>query len=607
MMSNLNYGVIGNCKSAALISETGCIEWCCLPDFDSPSIFAKLLDRNQGGEFGVEVDDGYRISQRYLYQTNILETTFTGENGIFQVIDFMPRFKDENGGYHTPADVIRYVRHVAGKPEVKFIYDPKLSYAKYPVKHEIKADYLKSSTVNGNYESFYLYSNLDLNQVLNRETIVLEEDCFFLLSYNEKILEINLSRIKLLYERTKVYWLNWVDKGTKFHKYRDEIIRSSLVLKLLTYQRSGAILAAITTSLPETLGEVRNWDYRFCWIRDAAMVISILTNLGHYSSAERFLKFILDVISVKDQKIQIMYGIRGELKLTEKVLPWLEGYEGSKPVRIGNAAYLQRQNDTYGVLIDVIYNYFKLFHNTLAMSEDLWTVVRTLVRVVKNNWMKPDNGIWEYRSRGRHFTYSKLMCWVALDRGAKIAESLGKAEVASEWTEIRETIRADILKKAWNRKLQTFTQSYGSEDVDAANLLMANYGFLRPDDPKYISTVKTTWKLLSKNDLMFRYRQRDDFGEPSSSFTVCTFWMIKSLFLIGEKEEAEKMFENLLRYANHVGLFSEDLDFTTKRLLGNFPQAYSHIALIDTAITLAEEEVSEETKLLNILRHPFLC
>jgi GH15 family glucan-1,4-alpha-glucosidase len=395
-----------------------------------------------------------------------------------------------------------------------------------------------------------------------------------------------------------------VDQGAKFSKYNEEIIRSSLVLKLLTYQKSGAILAAITTSLPESLGEVRNWDYRFCWIRDASMVISILTTIGHYSSAERFLNFIINVIPYKDEKIQIMYGIRGEKKLVEKELPWLSGYQGSKPVRIGNAAYLQKQNDIYGVLIDVIYNYFKLFRNTLANSEELWTVVRTLARTVINNWMKPDSGIWEYRNQGRHFTFSKVLCWVALDRGVKIAELLGKKTTAQEWARIRDVIKRNILKKGWNPELNSFTQSYGSEDIDAANLLMANYGFIDALDPKYVMTVQKTREILSKDGLMYRYRSPDDFGEPNSSYTVCTFWMIKSLFLIGEKSAAEEMFRTVLSYGNHLGLFSEDIDFATKRLLGNFPQAYSHLALIDTAITLSGEEVSDETKLMNILRYP---
>ena len=601
-MNNLDYGVIGNCKSAALVSKTGAIEWCCLPDFDSASVFAKILDPERGGEFGIEVGPDYQITQSYLSRTNILITIFANGKDKFIVFDFMPRFRTDRGKYHCPPDIVRYVKYITGNPVVRFNYNPRLSYAKGATKHTVTEDYIKSYTISGAYESIYLYSNFDLDKIARRESINIRQDSFFMVSYNEKLLPINMDRIVLLFERTKLYWLNWVDQGPKFSKYNEEIIRGSLVLKLLTYQKSGAILAAVTTSLPETVGEVRNWDYRFCWIRDASMVISILTALGHYHSAERFLDFILNVIPYKDQKIQIMYGIRGETKLTEKELPWLSGYEGSKPVRIGNAAYLQKQNDIYGVLIDVIYNYFKLFRNTLSTSEELWTVVRTLIKTVKQSWMKPDSGIWEYRSEGRHFTFSKVLCWVALDRGVKIAELLGRKVKVTEWTKIREAIKADILENGWNPELQTFTQSYGSDDMDAANLLMANYGFIVPNDPRYVMTVRKTMEVLCKDGLMYRYRCCDDFGLPSSSFTVCTFWMIKSLYLIGEKATATAMFHDILKYGNHLGLYSEDIDFATKRLLGNFPQAYSHLALIDTALTLAEEEVSDETKLLQILR-----
>jgi GH15 family glucan-1,4-alpha-glucosidase len=605
-MENLNYGIIGNCTSAALVSRKGGIEWCCLPDFDSPSLFGKLLDRKKGGEFSILVSEEYSISQQYLGLTNILETVFDNGHDSFKVIDFMPRYKTEKGVYHCPPDLVRYFQLLKGRPKVKFYYDPRLAYAQYPVQHRIRENYLKSITANGPYESIYLYSDLDFGQVLQGTEITLSEDCFFLISYNEKLLDINLDRIRLLFERTKTYWLNWVEQGTKFNKYRAEIIRSSLVLKLLTYQKSGAILAAVTTSLPETIGEVRNWDYRFCWIRDASMVISVLTNLGHYSSAERFFKFLVDIIAYKDQKIQIMYGIRGEKVLGERELTWLEGYEGSRPVRVGNAAYLQKQNDIYGVLIDAIYHYFKLFRNTLAISEELWTIVRALVWTVSTTWSEPDRGIWEYRNREEHFTFSKMLCWVALDRGVKIADLLGKKTTAVEWAQIRELIKLDILAQGWNAQLQSFTQYYGGTEMDAANLLMADYGFLAADDPRYIQTVRQTYATLCKDGLMYRYRSRDDFGEPSSSFTVCSFWMIKSLFLIGERFEAEKMFQRLLGYGNHLGLFSEDLDFTTKRLLGNFPQAYSHLALIDTAITLSGEEVSDETQLMNLLKKSFV-
>jgi len=605
-MESLDYGVIGNCRSAALISKKGSIDWCCSPNFNSPSVFAALLDIEKGGFFNVEVDEDYTVSQKYLENTNILLTQFRKKEHIFELIDFMPRYKLDTGFYHTPPDIIRYIRHISGKPEVRFIYDPKLNYAQYETKNVIEDGYIKSFTVSGPYESIYLYSDIDLKSIYERKKVVIDTNHFFLLSYNQKLLDLTIHKIQIEYERTKVYWLNWIERTISFTHYNEEIKRSVLVLKLLTYQKTGAILAAITTSLPETLGENRNWDYRFCWIRDASMVISTFTALGHFNSARAFLNFIIDVIPYKDEKMQIMYGIRGEKRLTERELTWFSGYYDSRPVRVGNAAYLQKQNDIYGVLIDIIYQYFRLFKHTLSNSEELWTIVRSLVKTVRNNWMKPDKGIWEYRSTNNHFTFSKVLCWVAIDRAIKIAELLGKPSLAQEWAKTREAIKRNILKRGWNEDIMAFTQSYESESMDAANLLMPTYGFIDAKDPRYISTVKKIKQKLSRDGLMYRYRNEDDFGKPSSSFTVCTFWMIKALYMIGEKKEAEDLFQKVLGYSNHLGLFSEDIDFETKRLLGNFPQAYSHLALIDTAITLSGKEIEEEDKLLHALQHPFV-
>jgi GH15 family glucan-1,4-alpha-glucosidase len=600
-MKNLDYGIIGNCKSAALISKTAAIEWLCFPDFDSGSVFARILDDEKGGEFGILVDEDYVIHQAYIKETNILKTSFIKNNVKFEIIDFMPRYKNTNGSIYCPSDLIRYIRIQSGVPEIKINYNPKLAYAKYPTETVIEDEWIKSYTTKGQYESVYLYTSIDFSKIVNKDKIKLKEDAFFLLSYNQKILDIDITKIYLEYERTKVYWLNWTNKMMHFKEYDDEITRSSLVLKLLTYQKTGAILAAATTSIPETIGEERNWDYRYCWIRDASMTIRILTELGHYKSAERFLNFIMGIISFKDEKMQIMYGIKGEKKLSEIVLHHLSGYEGSKPVRIGNAAYLQKQNDIYGVLIDVIFENFLLFKNTLGNSEDLWTIVRSLVKTVKNDWKKPDKGIWECRSQNKHYTFSKVLSWVAIDRAIKIARLIKKDQYIIPWAKLRDLIKINILENGWNEEINAFTQYYGSRDLDAANLLMEHYHFLKADDPKFISTVKKTKDELCRNGLMYRYKNQDDFGKPSSSFTVCTFWLIKSLYRIDEKEEAKKMFNNTLKYSNHLGLYSEDMDFETKRLLGNFPQAYSHLALIDTALALSNYQLREDTVIEDVL------
>jgi GH15 family glucan-1,4-alpha-glucosidase len=604
-MKNLDYGVVGNCKSAALVSKEGSIDWYCLPEFDSPSIFAKLLDDRRGGAFSVEVSDAYEITQRYVEDTNILATRFSNGRDAFEILDFMPRYKSDSGFYVSPPDLIRYVRHLSGEPTALFHFRPKLGYAEHETYTSVYDEYLKSFSAEGSYESVYLYTSFDKEQVALEKPCAIREDHFFLLSYNQKLTHCTTRMARLEMERTEVYWLNWLERTIEVDGYREEVKRSALVLKLLTFHQSGAILAAVTTSLPESPGEERNWDYRFCWIRDASMIVSVMTSIGHYNAARRFLNFVIDVIPFKDEKIQIMYGIRGEKELTEKELPWLSGFEDSRPVRIGNGAHSQKQNDIYGVLIDLIWQYFSLFGHTLANGEELWTIVRTLLRTVQHGWREKDKSIWELRSLEEHFTFSKVLCWVAMDRGVRIAELIGKQGYADHWRQIREEIRADIEENGWNERVGAYTQYYGSADTDAANLLMEPYGFLDPKDPRYIATVERTYEELSRDGLMYRYRTQDDFGTPKSSFTVCTFWMIRALHVTGYEERARAMLDQVLSYSNHLGLFSEDIGFEDKRLLGNFPQGYSHLALIDAVIAMTGSRLNDTQKKLSMLRYPF--
>ena len=601
-MDNFNFGIIGNCKSGALISEKGSIEWCCLPEFNSSSVFAKILDTEKGGSFEILVDSDYIISQKYIPQTNLLETTFQKGIDEFRIIDFMPRYHTGEKEYYSPPDLIRYFRYISGNPEFRVKFDPMLEFAKYPTKTIIADDYIKSFTSRGPYDSLYLYTCFDKEKVINGKTLRLTSDAFILLSYNQKLLEQTLSRVYLKMERTKVYWLNWSERTRKYTCYNNEILRSALVLKLLSFEKSGAIIAALTTSLPETIGEIRNWDYRYCWLRDSSMVIKVMTNLGHFHVARRYLQFILDILPDKDEKIQIMYGIHGERTLTEKELDHLAGYQNSRPVRVGNAAFRQKQNDIYGVLMDVIYQQFNIFTTSLENSEALWTITRSIVKIVEKNWTKPDRGLWELRTKPRHFTFSKVLCWVAIDRALKIAALLKMKNYIIPWTKLRDQIRKDIHKNAWNDTLGSFTQSYNNHDLDASSLLLETYGFIAADDPRYISTVKATQAMLSQNGLMYRYRNDDDFGRPKSSFTICTFWLINALYKIGEKETAIGLFEQVLSYGNHLGLFSEGLDFDSMRLLGNFPQAYSHLSLIETAINISSGEITFEEKLLKALQ-----
>lgn len=599
-MDNLDYGIIGNCRSAALVSKNGSIDWCCLPEFDSSSIFAKILDDTIGGSFEIIPAKDYRTKQYYLENTSLLITEFSNGKDAFAVYDFMPRYIKEDKSSHAPPEIIRYFKHKSGKPQFSIKYDPKLEYALGETITYVKKDFMVSLTLNKKFNSLYFYSNLDMNSIHSQKVITLEEDCFFQITYNEKIFKPSLGKVKLELERTKVYWLNWSEKTISYQKYNQEIQRSAITLKLLSYEKTGAVLAAATTSLPETIGEVRNWDYRFCWIRDASMVVKVFSTLGHKNFALNYLNFIIDLIPDKDEKLQIMYSIHKEKKLTEETLDHLSGYKGSKPVRIGNAAYVQKQNDIYGILMDVIYQQFTYFSTDIENGEEMWNITKGIVWVVEKHWQEVDKGIWEFRTEERHFTFSKVLCWTAIDRAIKVAEIIGKNSKAEKWKPLEERIRKDIMDRAWNEEIKAFTQSYGSFDLDASVLLMETYGIIAADDPRYVSTVRAIGLALNNDGLLYRYKNKDDFGLPSSSFTICTFWYINSLYKIGDCKEAKKQFEQLLSYSNHLGLFSEDIDFETKRLLGNFPQAYSHLALIETAINLSnitpEEQVIDALK-----------
>ncbi len=598
-MDNLNYGIIGNCRSAALISETGSLDWCCLPQFDSASVFARILDENRGGSFEILTRYNYEITQEYLRNTAILVTRYSDGENAFEVRDFMPRYQKNNGKYHTPPEIVRYIKHISGKPVFRVAYKPQLQYALGETQTYSKKKFIVSLTNRVKYDTLFLYSSFSQKAILEEDEITLNEDGYFLICYNEKLIEPNTEKMYLEFERTKIYWLDWVDRTPRYKKFNEQIVRSGITLKMLTYDRSGAVLAAITTSLPETIGEVRNWDYRFCWIRDASMVIKVVSELGHKNSAKRYLQFIIDLMPDKDEKLQIMYGINKEKTLTEYTLDHLDGYQGSKPVRIGNAAYKQRQNDIYGILMDVIHEQLNKFSNDIDNGEELWSITKAIVWIVERHWREADKGIWEFRGEDRHFTFSKVLCWVAIDRAVKVAKMFGKQRKVAKWQELEREIKEDIHENAWNEDVGAFVQSYGTHHLDASVLLMEPYGFIDAHDPKYVSTVKAIERDLSNDGLLYRYKNEDDFGLPSSSFTICTFWFINSLFKIGEEEKALKLFKRLLGYSNHLGLFSEDIDFETKRLLGNFPQAYSHLALIECAINFSRK-VSEEEILESI-------
>ncbi len=593
-MDNLDYGIIGNCRSAALVSKTGSIDWCCLPEFDSSSVFAKLLDEQKGGSFGIKVAADYAIKQRYKKHTAVLITRYSDGDNIFEVHDFMPRYLKGANSYYGPPEIARFIKLISGKPSFSVHYEPKLAYAVGKTHTYVKKKFIVSLTQGEKFETVFLYSSFNKNAIVEGREIEITENGYFLLAYNEKIFQPSTRKVYLELERTKVYWLNWSNKTPNYKKYNAQINRSAITLKLLTYNKTGAVLAAATTSLPETIGEVRNWDYRFCWIRDASMAIKVMADLGHTNVARRYLQFIVDLIPDKDEKLQIMYGINKEKKLTEKTLDHLSGYKGSKPVRIGNAAYQQRQNDIYGILMDVLYEQLNKHSTDIENGEELWGITKGIVWIVSKHWEEPDKGIWEFRTEDRHFTFSKVLCWVAIDRAIKVARIFRKTRKIEKWSRLEQNIKKDILDNAWNDEVKAFTQSYGSPNLDASVLLMESYGFIPAKDPKFVSTVKAIERELSNDGLLYRYKNEDDFGLPSSSFTICTFWFINSLFKIGEEDKAMALFDRLLTYSNHLGLFSEDIDFKTKRLLGNFPQAYSHLALIECALNFSKKATEQQ-------------
>lgn len=588
-MKTLDYGVIGNCRTAALISAKGSIDWCCFPDFDSPSVFARILDEEKGGCCELIVPDDYTITQQYLDNTNILSTVYKRAEDWFEVLDFMPRYKTSDHDYYLAPEIYRYIRYKQGAPKFRIRYQPAPNYARDPVTHENTGKYIKSYAATDENKAIYLYTGFSLTTIQQSAEITLSQDQYILLSAHQKLIPVNLKLVCLEFERTKVYWLNWNNRSKNYTLYNDLITRSMLVLKLMSYQYTGAVLAAVTTSIPETIGDVRNWDYRFCWLRDASMSIETLLETGHKEGAKRFIGFIRRIIKSEYGDFQIMYGIRGEKVLTEKILPHLAGFENSRPVRIGNGAYNQKQNDSYGYLMDVIYKYYRFDPGTQDEVEEVWAIVKIIAYTITKDWRKPDEGIWEIRNRKEHFVFSKVMCWVALNRAYKIANILNEKKYAEHWGKEAELIQKDVMEKGWKEELQSFSQAYDNLEFDSSLLLMEKYGFISAQDVRYRKTVKAVQAALYHKGLMYRYTAHDDFGTPSSAFTICTFWLIRALYVIGEKEEAQAIFERIVTYSNSVGLFSEDLNFDTKTSLGNLPQAYSHLALINTALLFSQE------------------
>jgi GH15 family glucan-1,4-alpha-glucosidase len=596
-----HYGIIGNMRTAALVGMNGSIDWLCYPRFDSPAVFAAMLDDEKGGRFRIapaEECSGVRYKQFYWPETNILLTRFLSEHGVGKITDYMPVSRN----HRFRSSLVRHFEMVRGSMPFRMECTPAFDFGRAGHETELVSG-------GATFHSPKLGLGLATEVPLRREGrgVVAEgvvhegQRALFVLRGVEPGetcgAPLTEDAADALFRETVDYWLHWLSQCTYTGRWREAVHRSALVLKLLTYEPSGALVAAPTCSLPEDLGGQRNWDYRYTWIRDAAFSLYGLLRIGFTEEAARF----MDWIEARchelepDGSLQIMYGIDGAHQLTEETLDHFEGYRGSRPVRIGNGAYDQFQLDIYGELMDSVY----LFNKYGApISYDLWTELRRLVDWVCANWQRPDEGIWEVRGGAQHFVYSKLMCWVAVDRGLRLADKRSFPVDRQRWLAVRDQIYEDIIRKGWSDERQAFVQSYGSRALDAANLVMPLVFFMSPNDPRMLRTIDAIDRPPSQHglvsdSLVYRYdveHTDDGVMGDEGTFNMCTFWLVEALTRAGRSDrsrlaEARLLFERMLTYANHLGLYSEETG-PSGEALGNFPQAFTHFALISAAYNL---------------------
>jgi GH15 family glucan-1,4-alpha-glucosidase len=578
----LRHGAIGNGRVLALVAPSTAIEWLCLPRFDSPSVFASLLDAERGGTFRIDCAGPLSTRMEYERNTNVLRTRVVAEDGEFDVFDFAPRIAS-GPSFETPLELHRLVVPVHGEPRIRVRFDPRPDYVRaqpriLPVESGLEVRFAG--------QRLFLKSNVPSAYLLNGNALRVDHPRFFVLSYGKPTHTQSAVGVERALRMTIAGWRAWAKTCALPSFCPEEVLRSALCLKLHEFTDTGAIVAAATTSIPEALGTERTWDYRYCWLRDAAFVVEALRRLSHLAEGEAFVRFLRDVAEAGP--LQPVYGVGGERDLPEEQLLHLAGYCGTKPVRIGNAASLQQQNDLMGEMVlclDTLMNDPRIVVESGPQLMDL--VARLVEDAIRVSGQK-DMGLWEYRTALRHHTFGRVMCWVAADRGARLAAANGREEQARRWSEWARGERETILARAYNADLGFFTQGLDGAHPDASNLLLPTLGFVEPTDPRFVSTVRAYERLLVDNGLMLRYRHDDDLGHPSTAFSICSFWWSESLALIGQLDEAIALFRRLLSFANPLGLYSEGIDPKTGRLLGNFPQAYSHVGLIHAAITIGE-------------------
>ncbi|MEE9461084.1 MAG: glycoside hydrolase family 15 protein [Bacteroidales bacterium] len=596
-----NYAIIGNMRSAALVGLNGSIDWFCFPHFDSPSVFAAILDDKKGGYFKISpVDQTSKCKQYYWPDTNVLITRFYNAEGIVEITDYMPVGDDIVNEFDYR--IVRRLKCVHGRVRMKLECYPAFNYAMDT--HETTLSE-KGATFHAPGLSLGLASTIPLEKNGRGACAEFEigdedEPGVFVLHKVEKgegcTISYSSEQANQRFKNTIEYWRKWLSKSNYKGRWREMVNRSALILKLLTFEPTGAIVAAPTCSLPEGIGGVRNWDYRYTWIRDAAFTIYALLRIGFTEEASNFMAWTLERSMEDDSgELQIMYGIDGRHELTERTLDHLEGYMGSSPVRIGNGAWDQLQLDIYGELIDSIYLFDK---HVRPVSYYGWNNIYKHIQWISENWDRPDDGIWEVRGGHQHFVYSKVMAWVALDRSIRLANKRSFPADLNEWTKVRDKIFLEVVDKGWNKEMQAFDQYYGSNTLDASNLMMPLVFFMSPYDPMMSKTIDAILRPphkggLVSNSLVYRYNVNevnDGLSGDEGTFNICTFWLVEALTRSGKEnpqrlEQARLIFEQMLGYANHVGMYSEQIGLHGEAL-GNTPQAFTHLALISSAYNL---------------------
>ena len=582
-----NYGVIGNMESVALVGMNGSIDFLCYPESDSPTVFAALLDDQQGGRFQIQPQlSNLRVRQLYLPETNILLTRFLAEEGVAELTDYMPIKQDGE----QPNEIVRSVSVIRGNVHFQMCCQPRFNYAAGKHKLENSGRCATFLPADG------LCPPLSLHSTVALECQSQDVTCAFTLKRGETATFVcgsprasgeppEMGLVQRRFVDTAQFWQAWISKSNYKGRWREMVNRSALLLKLLISRKHGSLIAAPTFSLPESIGGVRNWDYRFTWLRDAAFTLYALIRLGFVDETDAFIKWLKDRLSDDAQRgpLQVMYGLDGRQKLDEISLDHLCGYENSRPVRTGNAAYTQLQLDIYGEMMDCVYLASKYGQ---APSHRGWQNVQRILDWLGRNWQRPDEGIWEVRGGPREFLHSRVMCWVAFDRGLRLAMKRSLPGPLDVWRRTRDEIRNHIFTNFWDDELQSFVQAKGTKEVDASALLMPMMRFISPVDPMWLATMKKIEERLIEDTLVRRYEVEkshvDGLPGTDGSFTACSFWFVECLARAGEVKKAQLLFEKLLGYANHLGLYSEELG-ADGRLLGNFPQAFTHLALISAA------------------------